>query len=77
MQCIVKKKQQDVYAMFDNKYMSEADKECEYEIYKIQEKNHGRIETRTCYVLNEAAFFTNYIYMEKVEKNICSKKKSR
>lgn len=52
---------EDVYTMFDDKYMNEADKECEYEIYKTQEKNHGRIETRTCYVLNEVAFFTNYI----------------
>lgn len=47
--------------MFDDKYMNEADKDCEYEIYKTQEKNHGRIETRICYVLNEVAFFTNYI----------------
>ena len=52
---------EDVYAMFDDKYMNEADKECEYEIYKTQEKCHGRIETRTCYVLNEIAFFTDYL----------------
>ena len=51
----------DVYAMFDDKYMDEADKNCEYEIYKTQEKSHGRIETRTCYVLNEIAFFTDYL----------------
>ncbi len=52
---------EDVYAMFDNKYIDEADKDCEYEIYKTQEKGHGRIETRTCYVLNEIAFFTDYL----------------
>lgn len=52
---------EDVYAMFDDKYIDEADKECEYEIYKTQEKSHGRIETRTCYVLNEIAFFTDYL----------------
>lgn len=52
---------EDVYAMFDDKYIDEADKNCEYEIYKTQEKSHGRIETRTCYVLNEVAFFTDYL----------------
>ena len=52
---------EDVYAMFDDKYINEADKECEYEIYKTQEKSHGRIETRTCYVLNEIAYFTDYL----------------
>ena len=52
---------EDVYAMFDDKYMDETDKDCEYEIYKTQEKSHGRIETRTCYVLNEIAFFTDYL----------------
>jgi len=52
---------EDVYAMFDDKYMDETDKNCEYEVYKTQEKSHGRIETRTCYVLNEIAFFTDYL----------------
>ena len=52
---------EDVYAMFDDKYIDKADKECEYEIYKTQEKSHGRIETRICYVLNETAFFTDYL----------------
>lgn len=66
---------EDVYAMFDDKYMSEADKECEYEIYKTQEKNHGRIETRTCYVLNEVAFFTNYIDTWKGLKKIFAVKR--
>ena len=47
---------EDVYAMFDEKYMNEADKDCEYEIYSTLEKSHGRIEKRTCYVLNEVEF---------------------
>ena len=51
----------DVYAMFDEKYMDETDRNCEYEIYKTEEKSHGRIERRTCYVLNEIAFFTDYL----------------
>ena len=66
---------EDVCAMFDDKYMNEADKECEYEIYKTQEKNHGRIETRTCYVLNEVAFFTNYIAEWKGLKKIFAVKR--
>ncbi len=52
---------EDIYAMFDDKYIDEADKNCEYEIYQTQEKGHGRIETRTCYVLNEVAFFSDYL----------------
>ena len=52
---------EDVYAMFDDKYISEADKDCEYEIFSTIEKSHGRIEKRTCYVLNEVEFFTDYI----------------
>ena len=52
---------EDVYAMFDDKYMDETDKDCEYEIYSTIEKSHGRIEKRTCYVLNEIEFFTNYM----------------
>lgn len=52
---------EDVYAMFDDKYMDKTDKNSEYEIYQTQEKSHGRIETRTCYVLNEIAFFTDYL----------------
>ena len=52
---------EDVYAMFDDKYMDETDKNCEYETYKTEEKSHGRIEKRTCYVLNEIAYFTDYL----------------
>ncbi len=51
---------EEVKAMFDNKYMDTADKDCEYETYSTIEKSHGRIEKRTCYVLNEIEFFTNY-----------------
>lgn len=52
---------EDVYAMFDDKYMDETDKECGYEMYTTIEKGHGRIEKRICYVLNEVAFFTDYL----------------
>ena len=61
---------EDVYAMFDDKYMDETDKNCEYEIYKTEEKSHGRIERRTCYVLNEIAFFTDVEKDNKVTKEI-------
>ena len=44
---------QDVYAMFDDKYMDIADKDSEYETYTTIEKSHGRIEKWTCYVLND------------------------
>ena len=51
----------DVYAMFDDKYMDEDDKDCEYEIFQTIEKGHGRIEKRTCYVLNHLEYFTDYL----------------
>lgn len=51
----------DVYAMFDDKYIDEADKDCEYENCRTINKGHGRIEKRTCYVLNEVEYFTDYI----------------
>lgn len=66
---------EDVYAMFDDNYMDKTDKECEYEIYKTQEKSHGRIETRTCYVLNEIAFFTDYLANWKGLKKIFAVKR--
>lgn len=50
----------EVIEMFNDEYMNEVDKDCEYEIYSTIEKSHGRIEKRTCYVLNEIEFFTNY-----------------
>ena len=52
---------EDVYAMFDDKYMDEADKDGEYETFQTLEKGHGRIEKRTCYVLNDVAYFTDYL----------------
>jgi len=52
---------EDVYAMFDDKYMDQADKDCEYEIFSTIEKGHGRIEKRTCFVLNYVEYFTNYM----------------
>lgn len=51
---------QDVYAMFDKKYMSESNCKDEYEIFSTIEKSHGRIETRTCYVLNNLEYFEGY-----------------
>lgn len=66
---------QDVYAMFDEKYMNETDTECEYEIFSTTEKSHGRIEKRTCYVLNELAFFTDYIAEWKGLKKIFAVKR--
>ena len=52
---------EDVYAMFDDKYMDKADKDSEYETFRTIEKGHGRIETRTCYVLNNIEYFTDYL----------------
>lgn len=51
---------QDVYAMFDEKYMYESKNEEEYETFTTIEKSHGRIETRTCYVLNNLEYFEGY-----------------
>lgn len=65
----------DVYAMFDDKYMNEADKDSEYETYKTIDKGHGRIEKRTCYVLNEVAYFTDYIAEWKELKKIFAVKR--
>ena len=65
----------DVYAMFDDKYMNEADKDCEYETFSTTEKSHGRIEKRTCYVLNELAFFTDYMAEWKGLKKIFAVKR--
>lgn len=51
----------DVYAMFDDQYLNKADTDCEYETCSTINKGHGRIEKRTCYVLNEVEYFTDYI----------------
>ena len=66
---------EDVYAMFDDKYINEADKDCEYEIFSTTEKSHGRIEKRTCYVLNELEFFTDYLAEWKELKKIFAVKR--
>lgn len=66
---------EDVYAMFDDSYMNEADKDCEYEIFSTTEKSHGRIEKRTCYVLNEVEFFTDYLAIWKGLKKIFAVKR--
>lgn len=66
---------EEVYAMFDEKYIDTTDKECEYEIYSTIEKSHGRIEKRTCYVINEIEFFTNYIAEWKGLKKIFAVKR--
>jgi len=66
---------QDVYAMFNDKYMNETDKDCEYEIFTTTEKSHGRIEKRTCYVLNELEFFTDYLATWKGLKKIFAVKR--
>ncbi len=51
---------EDIYAMFDKKFMDENDKEQNYETYEVIEKGHGRIERRTCYVLKDIEYFTDY-----------------
>ena len=66
---------EDVYAMFEDKYMDIADKDCEYEIFSTTEKSHGRIEKRTCYVLNELEFFTDYLAEWKELKKIFAVKR--
>ena len=66
---------EEIYAMFDDNYMDIADKDCEYEIYSTVEKSHGRIEKRTCYVLNEIEFFTNYMSEWKGLKKIFAVKR--
>lgn len=66
---------QDVYAMFDDKYMDIADKDCEYETFSTLNKGHGRIEKRTCYVLNNIEFFTDYITEWKGLKKIFAVKR--
>lgn len=66
---------EDVYAMFDKKYMDKADTDCEYEIFSTIDKGHGRIEKRTCYVLNNIEYFTDYIANWKGLKKIFAVKR--
>ena len=65
----------DIYAMFDEKYMDKADKDSEYETYTTIEKSHGRIEKRKCYVLNDIEYFTNYLAEWKGLKKIFAVKR--
>ncbi len=65
----------EVHSMFEDKYMDTTDTDCEYEEYCTIEKSHGRIEKRTCYVLNEVAFFTNYLAEWKGLKKIFAVKR--
>jgi len=66
----------DVYAMFDDKYMDETDKDNEYETFQTIEKGHGRIEKRTCYVLNNVEYFTDYLAEWKGLKKIFAVKRT-
>lgn len=66
---------EDVYAMFDDKYMDITNKADEYEIFETIEKSHGRIEKRTCYVLNNIEFFTDYLADWKGLKKIFATKR--
>lgn len=66
---------EDVVAMFDEKFMDINDKEKNYETYETIEKSHGRIEKRTCLVLKEIEFFTNYMAEWKGLKRIFAVKR--
>ena len=66
---------EDVYAMFDDKYMDESDKDSEYEVFQTIEKSHGRIEKRTCYVLANVEYFTDYLAEWKGLKKIFAVKR--
>ena len=66
----------DVYAMFDDKYMDETDKDGEYEKFQTIEKGHGRIEKRTCYVLKDVEYFTDYMADWKGLKKIFAVKRT-
>lgn len=72
------------FVMIDSKWLglstvcilnSIINKECEYEMYSTLEKGHGRIEERTCYILNEVAFFTDYLANWKGLKKIFAVKR--
>lgn len=66
---------EDVVAMFDKKFMDINDKEENYEIYQTIEKSHGRIEIRTCMVLKDIEYFTNYLAEWKGLKKIFAVKR--
>ena len=52
---------EDVVAMFDERLVDINAKEGNYDTYQTIEKNGGRIEKRTCYVLEDVAYFTDYL----------------
>ena len=68
---------QDVKAMFDKEFMDINEKEDNYEEYSEIEKNRGRIERRTGYVLKDVAYFTDYLADWKgLNKIICIKRET-
>jgi len=66
----------DVHAMFGDNYMNKSDKDCEYEVSQTIDKGHGRIEKRTCYVLNHLEYFTDYLSEWKGLKKIFAVKRT-
>lgn len=66
---------EDVYAMFEKKYMAEDSTDNEYEVYQTIEKSHGRIEHRICYVLTDTEYFTDYLVTWKDLKRIFAVKR--
>ena len=68
---------EDVYAMFDDKYINEADKDCEYETFSTIEKSHGRIEKNVLCNKWIRIFHRLHSRMERFKENICSKKRDR
>ena len=67
----------DVKAMFDKDFMDINEKEDNYEEYSEIEKNKGRIEKRTGYVLRDVAYFTDYVSEWKdLNKIICIKRET-
>jgi predicted transposase YbfD/YdcC len=68
---------EDVKAMFDKEFMDVNEKEDNYEEYSEIEKNKGRIEKRTGYVLKDVAYFTDYVAEWKgLNKIICIKRET-
>lgn len=65
----------DTMAMFTDSFMDINDKEENYETFVTLEKGHGRIEKRICYVLQDTAYFTDYIDSWKGLKKIFAVKR--
>lgn len=51
---------EEVLLMFEDKYGLNTNNDDEYDIYSTEEKSHGRIEKRTCYVLKNLEYFEKY-----------------